>query len=144
MTIRGVVRSPDYAQQYAQFAALVLEVLDEAPGSEAHALVTRCVAVLGPVRVHQLCDQARHIYERGGINTADNERKRTPGGIFFLLVKASTTGEQYAAIFQRSRQQRTGQPGRRTTRTTISAYGPRFTREVPSQRIRRSGLSPVV
>ena len=53
-------------------------------------LIRRVVRVLGESRAHALLEETRTIEAAGGLLTADQSRRRTPGGVFFHVVKSTT------------------------------------------------------
>jgi len=65
-------------------------------------LITRIVDRLGPARARALLGQALTVEAQGGLTLPDGTR-RTPGGVFFSLVRTSAeiNREDKAAIFPR-------------------------------------------
>jgi PHAX RNA-binding domain len=53
-------------------------------------LVRRVVRVLGETRAQALLEETLTIEAAGGLLIADQSRRRTPGGVFFHVVKATT------------------------------------------------------
>jgi PHAX RNA-binding domain-containing protein len=53
--------------------------------------IRRIVQTLGPERALQLLEQAMATEARGGLMLLDGSRRRTPGGVFFRLVREQTT-----------------------------------------------------
>ena len=62
-------------------------------------LLENVVAVLGVARADDLLRQTQAIEAVGGQMTATGERRRTPGGVFLLLVKEQATAEEQERIF---------------------------------------------
>jgi len=52
-------------------------------------LITRAVDRLGPDRARTLLGQALTVEAQGGLTLPDGQHRRTPGGVFFYLVRAS-------------------------------------------------------
>ncbi|NJN97952.1 MAG: hypothetical protein HC875_29690 [Anaerolineales bacterium] len=61
--------------------------------------IERIVKVLGEERALALLDETLKIEADGGMLTEDGSQRRTPGGVFFRLVKAGTTGQERGLIF---------------------------------------------
>jgi phosphorylated adapter RNA export protein len=47
------------------------------------------VKILGPEKSLALCEKALEVEQQGGMMTRDGTRRRTPGGVFFYLVRGS-------------------------------------------------------
>jgi hypothetical protein len=47
------------------------------------------VKILGPDKALALCEKALAVEQQGGMMTRDGTRRRTPGGVFFYLVRGS-------------------------------------------------------
>jgi hypothetical protein len=62
-------------------------------------LVRRVVKVLGEARAQALLAETLTIEAAGGLLTADQSRRRTPGGVFFHQVKATTPRNLRLRIF---------------------------------------------
>jgi hypothetical protein len=62
-------------------------------------LIQRVIATLGLTRVEALLQETLAVEAQGGLLTDDQQRRRTPGGVFFKLVKAHTTPAERQAIF---------------------------------------------
>ena len=63
------------------------------------AQVGRVVRVLGIERAQALYDQTLAVETAGGMMLPDNSRRRTPGGVFFRLVRDNASKEERRAIF---------------------------------------------
>lgn len=61
--------------------------------------IERVINVLGEERAQALLEQAQQIEAGGGMRTDDNSRYRTPGGVYFKLVKSQTTPKEHWTIF---------------------------------------------
>jgi hypothetical protein len=62
-------------------------------------LIQRVITVIGLERAEDLLQQTLAVEAQGGMLTEDQKRRRTPGGVFFKLVKAQTTPVERKAIF---------------------------------------------
>lgn len=63
------------------------------------ATIGRVVKVLGEKRALAILEEALKVEAEGGMLTDDGERRRTPGGVFFKLVKNQTTSRERGGIF---------------------------------------------
>ena len=61
--------------------------------------VLNSIKILGIPTVLQLFHKTIDIEKNGGMLTADNGRRRTPGGVFFYQIREYATKEQYKEIF---------------------------------------------
>ena len=59
----------------------------------------RIVQTLGPERALQLLEQAQTVEAQGGLMVLDGSRRRTPGGVFFRLVREQTTPAERSRIW---------------------------------------------
>lgn len=57
------------------------------------------VEALGPDRCMALLYETRAVEAQGGMLLPDGTRRRTPGGVFFVLARSRLTKEQRKAIF---------------------------------------------
>lgn len=78
--------TPSLTEEQAQFADFVINCLDE-KDKTAQWQIRQIVQALGHVRVLQLMRETLAIEEAGGMLTKDGQRRRTPGGTFFILCK---------------------------------------------------------
>mmetsp|Transcript_31515 Transcript_31515/g.43741 ORF Transcript_31515/g.43741 Transcript_31515/m.43741 type:complete len:211 (+) Transcript_31515:155-787(+) len=62
-------------------------------------LVCSAIDVLGMLPVRHLVEEVREIQLSGGQWTQDGLRRRTPGGIFWNLVRSTATKTEYTDIF---------------------------------------------
>ncbi|KAL1431101.1 hypothetical protein MTO96_014493 [Rhipicephalus appendiculatus] len=69
-------------------------------------LVERVVQVLGVARSRKLLGMTEDIEATGGLLIRNKSRRRTPGGVFFFLVKANTTKEEADMVFGEEIRQR--------------------------------------
>ncbi len=64
-------------------------------------LIKRIVNEIGVERSMQIFDKAVEVEAGEGIMTRDGSRRRTPGGVFFFLVRGRISKEQYFSIWER-------------------------------------------
>lgn len=62
-------------------------------------LIDNVIKVVGVPRADALLEQVQAIEAAGGMPTVAGDRRRTPGGVFLLLLKQEITPEEYAQIF---------------------------------------------
>ena len=65
-------------------------------------LLAKILQHLGPERTTALLTETLHCEAAGGMLTADGSRRRTPGGVFFCLVKAQMSQAERRVVFWRS------------------------------------------
>ncbi len=63
------------------------------------AQIRRIVQRLGPEAALAFLQEAQQIEAQGGLMLPDGSRRRTPGGVFFFLVRQRITPEDRAVIF---------------------------------------------
>lgn len=68
----------------------------------------RTVKIMGEAVAQELLQQTFEIQSKGGMRTSDGERPRTPGGIFFKLLKDRVGSREYERIFGHRSPQRSG------------------------------------
>ena len=68
-------------------------------GEREEARLRRTTLALGLVRANELLAATLDLETDGGLLTADGSRRRTPGGVFFTLVKQLVPRDMYRAIF---------------------------------------------
>ena len=87
--------------------AMVARELAQALGERTHAaacLLVRAVREIGPEAAYDLAVRALFIEATGGLQLgAPWNRKRTPGGVFFFLLKGELDDEQHRRVFGRVR-----------------------------------------
>ena len=64
------------------------------------AQVLRAVEVLGGEACEQLLVATVAVERGGGLRTADGSRQRSPGGVFYHLMKDVASKAQMAGIFE--------------------------------------------
>lgn len=69
-------------------------------------LVNAVVVTLGLERAQAFLQQALAVETAGGMFTKNDERRRTPGGVFFQLIKEQITKEERKAIFQQEQKKK--------------------------------------
>ena len=60
--------------------------------------IQRVVRIIGPERTLQLVQRTLDVEANGGLMLPDGSRRRTPGGVFFHLVRGSISWKEAAAI----------------------------------------------
>jgi len=87
--------------------AMVARDLAHVFGERSHAaacLLVRAVRELGPEAAYDVAARALFIEATGGLQLGEPwNRKRTPGGVFFYLLKADFDDEQHMRVFGRVR-----------------------------------------
>ena len=63
-------------------------------------LVTAVVRVIGHARANAICAEALRVEASGGMLTEDRSRRRTPGGVFFQLVRQQVSRQACYRIFR--------------------------------------------
>ena len=103
-------RQPITPEQLAgrEVATRIADTLGErVPGPRAQ--IARVVRVLGVERAQAFYEQALAVEQAGGMLLPDGSRRRTPGGVFFKLVRDGVSTRERGAIFPPRPQ---GQPPR--------------------------------
>jgi hypothetical protein len=62
-------------------------------------LIQKAIRVIGGVRVEAFLEQTLHIEATGGMLTEDKSRRRTPGGVFFHVVRQGISVKERYRIF---------------------------------------------
>ncbi|MEN9935907.1 MAG: hypothetical protein RLZZ387_2486 [Chloroflexota bacterium] len=95
------------------------------------ALIGRILRRLGHVQTGAIVDRVREIEQAGGMPTSDGSRRRTPGGVFFALVKQhlEETGQAEAAVAlfpprQRQRQSKGQGQGKSKSHPVLPVHPP--------------------
>ncbi|MBC8075109.1 MAG: hypothetical protein H7Y32_03460, partial [Chloroflexales bacterium] len=68
--------------------------------------IQRIVALVGNARALSIAHEALAVEALGGLLVPDGSRRRTPGGVFFHLVKQQVTRRQHWLLFRRAPSQR--------------------------------------
>ena len=66
---------------------------------EPRRQIARALRVLGTERVRALVDRTLEVEAAGGLMLPDGSRRRTPGGVFFHLVRGGVDRKQVYKIF---------------------------------------------
>src|SRR5215469_3778186 len=67
--------------------------------AQPRATIWRSVKALGSEQAQALLSRAQEIEAAGGMLTADDTRRRTPGGVYFALVRETANGKDRFFIF---------------------------------------------
>ncbi|SRR6266496_1016267 len=98
-TIDTYTITPEEEQaQRSHLARVIADQLGETE-PEPRYTVRLALLLLGRVRVQALVDKTLSIEESGGQLTLDGQRRRTPGGVFFHLMRKACTSEQREQLF---------------------------------------------
>ncbi len=62
--------------------------------------IKRAVRILGPVQVQALLDRTLEIERTGGLLLPDGSRRRTPGGVFFYLIRTTVAPKEAYKILR--------------------------------------------
>ncbi len=68
-------------------------------GEPKESLMRRALEVIGVVEANDIAIQVYRIEGEGGQMTSDGARRRTPGGVFWALLRERVTEEEWADIF---------------------------------------------
>jgi hypothetical protein len=86
-----------------QGAASIVQQIGEALGETRPGpltLIRRIVKTLGTDTTLDYLRRTQQIEESGGMQTSDGTKRRTPGGVFFHLIKSERPIEETYPIFQ--------------------------------------------
>jgi hypothetical protein len=86
---------------------LTIEHLAEVLQEPKIPLLRQILRTLGPARTIDLLTEALQVEAAGGMLTKDGSRRRTPGGVFFQLVKERVTAKERRRLFPRPAAQHT-------------------------------------
>lgn len=86
--------TPELDAAVAQIAAQLGET-EEAPVAQIRRIVKR----LGVAETFVFLERTKEVEQQGGMMLPDNTRRRTPGGVFFALVRKHLPKKERAAIF---------------------------------------------
>jgi len=95
MTMQPKKAKPEKQQGVVRHIAIALGETDEHPIS----LIKRIVKIMGKERALVILAQTQEIEARGGMFLPDGSRKRTPGGVFFKLVRDQVTRRERSYIY---------------------------------------------
>jgi hypothetical protein len=81
--------------------ALTVDMLVETLQEPNRPLLRQVLRTLGPDRCAAILADTLTCEANGGMLTKDGTRRRTPGGVFFQLVKARATRQERRRLFPR-------------------------------------------
>jgi Phosphorylated adapter RNA export protein, RNA-binding domain len=91
--------------------ALTVDTLAEVLQESNRPLLTQVMRTLGQDRTRVMLTETLQCEANGGMLTHDGTRRRTPGGVFFQLLRARVTARERRRLFPRpAPQQRQGPP----------------------------------
>ncbi len=114
------VSSPTALQAIVDEIATQLGETEEEPIRQ----IRRAVRVLGEERTRSLVAQTLEIEAAGGLMLPNESRRRTPGGVFFHLMRANIEHKEWYRIFRP--QTTTQNKGTRTDQTGTGTVTPPF------------------
>src|SRR5215472_11189222 len=79
-------------------ATLIAEQLGESE-QEPRKTIERCVRILGIETALAYLKRTQEVEEAGGMMLPDNSRRRTPGGVYFYLIRKEVEMKQRMRIF---------------------------------------------
>lgn len=87
----------------------IAETLEEA---NPHAIlqIRKIIYLMGPDFVHEQLSRTQDSLAQGGMKTHDGDRDRTPGGVFFYLVRGAMTTEQQKQVWGARRRSKNKKP----------------------------------
>ncbi len=100
-------RTPATADTLNSVTAAIADQLGETE-DVPRRMIRRAVQTLGAERARALLAEALAVEAGGGLPLPDGSRRRTPGGVFFHLVRAQAAPAERKAIFPRGRGSRAG------------------------------------
>ena len=124
-------------EETAQQIAEALGESDESPRTQ----ITAIVKSLGAEGALALLAQTQRVEEAGGLLVPDGTRRRTPGGVFFLLAREKLTPADRAAIFS-SKQAKAAKAAKAAAEGTAEPPRRRVYEYVPEPRPTRAGPGP--
>jgi len=69
-------------------------------------LVRKVVNIIGAERARAFLQQTLDVETNGGMLVASGQRRRTPGGVFFHLVRKNISADERKAIFHRAKKKK--------------------------------------
>ena len=95
--------------------AVTVDTLAQALQEPKHALLLKVLRTLGQDRCAAILADTLQCEAHGGMLTQDGTRRRTPGGVFFQLVKERATRQERRRLFpQQASSHGQGQPQRQS------------------------------
>lgn len=117
--------------QRVETAQLIAEQLGET-AEESRAQIYRTVKRLGIEQALRFLQQTHEIETQGGRMVSDGSRRRTPGGVFFLLIKERVPIETTKHIFKkRSLYQQAAQKKKAAAQAESQTPAPRLPGAAP-------------
>jgi hypothetical protein len=110
-TVPGATGSPLAPQEDPRLAAETVQVIAAAlaeTAAQPHQLIWRIVRVVGRERALAFLTQAQAVEAQGGLWVQDGSRRRTPGGVFFWLVRGAVSPQERARLWPLSAHPATG------------------------------------
>jgi len=89
--------TPEQQALYQAAMRIATALGEKEPGPRAQ--VARVVRILGIERAQALYDQTLDVEAAGGMMLPDDSRRRTPGGVFFKLVRDTASKEERWKMF---------------------------------------------
>src|ERR687886_2911121 len=89
-----MTQSPD-TRELVRTIARQLGETQPGPIRQIHRIVQR----LGPDAARSFLEETQQIEAQGGMHLPDGSRRRTPGGVFFTLLKDRVSAKDRGAIF---------------------------------------------
>ena len=90
-------------------------------GEPKEALMRRAIETIGVVAANHLAIEVGRIEGAGGQMTTDGSRRRTPGGVFWALLKASVEKEDWDYIFEEEKEAQRERCRRRRRAASLNA-----------------------
>jgi hypothetical protein len=98
----GAPPSPVLPREDPRLAAETVQAIAAAlaeTGAQPRQLIWRIVRVVGPERALAFLAEAQAVEAQGGLWVQDGSRRRTPGGVFFWLVRGAVSAQERARLW---------------------------------------------
>ena len=105
MAAMSSAKEPAYKAKQQEVAATIAEKLGETEQGPL-TQISMVVRKLGPEQALEFLKETLAIEEKGGLMLPDGSRRRSPGGVFFYLVKTKGPKEVRDLFFQKKPQQK--------------------------------------
>uniref|UniRef100_A0A7S0XG11 Phosphorylated adapter RNA export protein n=1 Tax=Mantoniella antarctica TaxID=81844 RepID=A0A7S0XG11_9CHLO len=92
-------------------------------GEPKESLMRRAIETVGIVVANELAIEVGRIEGQGGQMTSDGLRRRTPGGVFWALLKARASKEDWDFIFEEEKEVQRERCRRRRRAMSLAASG---------------------
>lgn len=76
-----------------------------------HTLIKKVVYIIGSERTQGFLQKTLEIEASGGMMTADGARRRSPGGVFFYIVRTGLPAEERKQIWSNTRKKKQAEAG---------------------------------